>query len=154
MWWSRRPSFRFPSRLFILGHTKFGMPGSRAWSDRRMGRGPFSPGLCRTSLCSTRACHYHHGPDWSTWIGFLEALWVRNLSLIWYFIGFVLRTKSADYYDVWTIYFSVRKNKYYCGPSYREKNCTQSGAVRSSEIGGLCLMKWPSEMLQNLPYFM
>ena len=23
----------------------------------------------------------------------------------------------------------------------------------SSEIRGLCLMKWPSEMLQNLPYF-
>ena len=26
--------------------------------------------------------------------------------------------------------------------------------VHSSEIGGLCLMKWPSEILQNLPYFM
>ena len=25
---------------------------------------------------------------------------------------------------------------------------------QSSEIGGLCLMKWPSEILQNLPYFM
>ena len=89
MWWSRRPSFWFPSRLFILGYTTFGMPGSRAWSDRRMGCGPFSPGLCRTSLCSTWACHYHLWPDWSTWIGFLETLWVRNLSLILvYFIGF------------------------------------------------------------------
>ena len=99
MWWSRRPSFRFPSRLFILGHTKFGMPGSRAWSDRRMGRGPFSPGLCCTSLCSTRACHYHHGPDWSTWIGFLETLWVRNLSLIWYFIGFAQDKKCRRCLD-------------------------------------------------------
>ena len=26
-------------------------------------------------------------------------------------------------------------------------------ATHSSEIRGLCLMKWPSEMLQNLPYF-
>ena len=27
------------------------------------------------------------------------------------------------------------------------------GRRHSSEIRGLCLMKWPSEMLQNLPYF-
>ena len=26
-------------------------------------------------------------------------------------------------------------------------------SFHSSEIGGLCLMKWPSKILQNLPYF-
>ena len=39
-----------------------------------------------------------------------------------------------------------------------EKKCNLGEVAmplhHSSEIGGLCLMKWPSEILQNLPYFM
>ena len=32
-------------------------------------------------------------------------------------------------------------------------HCTADLGVHSSEIRGLCLMKWPSKTLQNLPYF-
>ena len=37
---------------------------------------------------------------------------------------------------------------------FKEKKCwINSNILRSLEVRGLCLMKWPSKMLQKLPYF-
>ena len=45
-----------------------------------------------------------------------------------------------------------RKRKYYWFPNNISISVSRN-MVYSSEIRGLCLMKWPSENLQNLPYF-
>ena len=96
------------------------------------------------------------------WRYFTSQKW-RNLYTgekiisIWHDITAVCHVVVTNFSATWYNILEIVVCGLFCGMNQRiSKNQIGNWAhsLHSSEIRGLCLMKWPSEMLQNLPYFL
>ena len=66
-----------------------------------------------------------------------------NIDILNYTIAhLIIRLKARNNWKKTTLWFQFL--------NYQK---SEDISMHSSEMRGLCLMKWPSEMLQNLPYF-